>query len=63
MNTKVGYSINGKAKVGYSINELNRANNDIDADYCTDCGMSVTDENFTWHRPEATSDEQMHQEW
>ena len=63
MKTKVGYSVNNKTQVGYSINELNRANNDIDADICTDCGMSVDDENFTWHHPEAMSDEEMHQEW
>ena len=61
MKSQVGYSINVKTKAGYSINELNRANNDIDADICTDCGMSVEHEDFTWHHPEALSDEQMNQ--
>jgi len=59
MKSQIGYSINDKTKVGYNINELNRANNDIDADICTDCGMSVDDEDFTWHHPEAMSDEEM----
>ena len=59
MKSQIGYIIKCKTKGGYSINELNRANNDIDADKCTDCGMTVEDENFTWYHPEAMSDEEM----
>jgi len=35
----------------------------VDKKYCSDCNMSVEDENFTWHHPEALTDEQMHREW
>ena len=59
MKYQIGYSNNDKTKVGYSINELNRANNDIDADRCTDCGMSADHKDFNWHHPEAMTDEEM----
>ena len=40
-------------------NELNRDDNDIDADRCTDCGMSADHKDFNWHHPEAMTDEEM----
>jgi len=48
-----------KSQVGYSIGEITQIGYDIDADKCADCNMSVEDENFTWHHPEAMSDEEM----
>ena len=34
----------------------------VDEHYCSDCNMSVYHKDFTWHHPEALSDDQMHQE-
>jgi hypothetical protein len=34
----------------------------VDEYYCSDCNMSVYHKDFTWHHPEALSDDQMHQE-
>ena len=35
----------------------------VDEHYCSDCNMSVYHKDFTWHHPEALTDEQMQQEW
>ena len=34
----------------------------VDEHYCSDCNMSIYHKDFTWHHPEALSDDQMHQE-
>ena len=44
-----------KSQIVHSIEES-------DPDVCMDCGMHIEHEDFTWHHPEALSDDQMHQE-
>ena len=41
-----------KPQIVHSIDES-------DPDVCLDCGMSVEHDDFTWHHPEALSDEDM----